>query len=157
MITTLLESELPEGETAESLLIELLYYNNIVSSQLPGFAQPIPKYEILRVLDPSFVVLPPSLPQVIATVTKEYEDAVNAHIQAECTAAGFDDITSACAYAATANPLQAQSASFINWRAAVWLYCKDQLAKVQDGTLPVPPPPSVEDYIAALPTRIIPT
>lgn len=157
MLFSIAESEIPEGLTEAQLRSELgLYlYAKAVALGVPGTPLPIPKYDLFaQDLMPGFVVIPTPLPELITTLSKEYEKAVNAIIQVECANAGFDNIQSASDYAATDNPLALSSASFINWRAAVWIYCRDQLALVEAGTIPIP---DLASYLASLPVRIPPS
>lgn len=61
---------------------------------------------------------PPSAPSL-----EDYERAVEDVLQ-ECAAAHrYDDIVSACSYAAVANPFQEESAAILAWRGNVWAWC----------------------------------
>jgi hypothetical protein len=79
------------------------------------------------------------------------EAAVQAHLDQQAQAKGYDNIVSACSYAATPNAFQAESISFLNWRAACWSYCYTLEAEVQAGTAQIPTPDAL---IAALPARV---
>lgn len=151
MLTSIYTHELPEGVTEEEFRVEFQKYLALQASTIPGTPKNFIRYEIFAQLDPNFTVLPDPLPQQIATLSAIFETAVNERIQQECTAAGFDDIHTARAYASTDNPLQAQSASFVNWTAAVWLYCRQYLEDVQNGVKPIP---ELADYMTTLPTRV---
>ena len=73
---------------------------------------------------------PPSAPSL-----EDYERAVEDVLQ-ECAAAHrYDDIVSACSYAAVANPFQEESAAILQWRGNVWAWCYGLLAD-SPATLP---------------------
>ncbi|MDO8931478.1 MAG: hypothetical protein Q7U97_03710 [Rhodocyclaceae bacterium] len=82
----------------------------------------------------------------------DYTRAVQSALDVEAKARGYDNILSACSYAAVANPFQAEGAAFLNWRSAVWAYCYAQLAAVQAGQ----PQPSVEALVAGIPALVLP-
>lgn len=65
----------------------------------------------------------------------DYERAVEDVLQ-ECAAAHrYDDIVSACSYAAVANPFQEESAAILQWRGNVWAWCYGLLSD-PPATLP---------------------
>jgi len=64
---------------------------------------------------------------------------------------GYDNILSACSYAAYPNAFQQESQSFILWRSAVWTYCYQELQKIQNNERSIP---AVEDFIAELPAFV---
>lgn len=69
-----------------------------------------------------------ALPTPSAPTLADYEHAVEGVLQ-ECAAAHrYDDIVSACSYAAVANPFQAESAAILQWRGNVWAWCYGLLA-----------------------------
>ena len=74
--------------------------------------------------------------QVSAAPTlADYERAVEDVLQ-ECAAAHrYDDIVSACSYAAVENPFQNESAAILQWRGNVWAWCYGLLAD-PPATLP---------------------
>lgn len=151
MIQSVYRSELPIPEA--EFRIEFANYLRILNETPPGYPVNYVMFPLFTELAPNFTVMEDPLPQQILTLSKHFEDAVNGKIQEECTAAGFDNINTARAYASTDNPLQAQSISFVNWTAAVWLYCKQYLEDVQNGVRPIP---ELEEYLATLPTRVVP-
>ena len=83
------------------------------------------------------------------TVVK-FESAIQSHLDAQAQSKGYDNITTACSYAAAPNPFQAEAVSFVSWRGNVWAYCYQELAKVQAGTRAMP---TVEQIISELPAR----
>lgn len=83
-------------------------------------------------------------------IVAEFEAGVQSHLDGEAQAKGYDNIISACSYAAAPNPFQAEAVSFVTWRGDVWAYCYQELAKVQAGTRPMP---TIEQIIAELPVR----
>jgi len=82
---------------------------------------------------------------------KEMEDAVQAHLDATASKAGYDNIYTACTYAdEPAVPKFEQEGKALRaWRSEVWAYCHQVLADVQTGKRVVP---SITELIAELPT-----
>lgn len=76
------------------------------------------------------------------------ETAVQSHLDAAARAKGYDNIISACSYAAAPNPFQQEAIAFIEWRAAVWSHCYAVMADVMSGLRAVP---SSGDLISELP------
>lgn len=88
---------------------------------------------------------------------KDYDIAIEQHLDAVADAAGYYDplgripnIDRACAYAAYANPYQAESQSFVAWRASVWAKAYEIQTAVADGEITAP---SIAELIAELPTK----
>lgn len=83
-------------------------------------------------------------------LAKQYERAVQQHMDATAKGYGYDDIKSAVTYAdEPAVPrFQAEGIAFRAWRSLCWDYCYSLLAAVQAGTTPLP---ALEDVIAGLP------
>jgi len=76
-----------------------------------------------------------ALPPPSAPTLEDYERAVEDVLQ-ECAAAHrYDDIVSACSYAAVENPFQSESAAILQWRGNVWAWCYGLLAN-PPATLP---------------------
>lgn len=93
---------------------------------------------------------PPTLEQVI----KQYERAVQLHMDTAAKSAGYDDIKTAVTYAdepAVAR-FQTEGAAFRAWRSLCWDYCYAQLAAVQAQTRTQP---TVEDFITELPELVL--
>lgn len=86
--------------------------------------------------------------ETLDQVRARLQAAVQAHLDATARARGYDSILSACSYAASANPYQAEGAAFLAWRGAVWQTCYQVLAEVESGTRPVP---TEAELIAGLP------
>lgn len=80
-------------------------------------------------------------------------DAVQRHIDAMARSRGYDDIVSACSYAAAPNRFQAEGAALVAWRAAVWDACYQIMAEVQAGTRTIP---TEAELIAPLPAMVWP-
>jgi hypothetical protein len=68
---------------------------------------------------------------------------------------GYDNIVSACSYAAqeVGAPFQAEGAAFLQWRSAVWSQAYAVLAEVQAGNAPMPSP---EEAVAMMPILSLP-
>lgn len=75
---------------------------------------------------------------------EDYEHAVEAVLQECATAHRYDDIVSACSYAAVPNPFQDESAAILQWRGNVWAWCYGLLAN-PPATLP-----TLDEFRAAL-------
>lgn len=90
-------------------------------------------------------------PKTFAEIVAEFESAIQAELDADAEAKGYDNILSACAYAGAPNPFQAEAELFISRRGNVWAYCYQELAKVQAGTRPMP---TIEEIISELPPRV---
>lgn len=104
------------------------------------------------------VVEPDPVPEVPAPttleeLTKVYTDAVQNHLDVGARARGYDNIVSACSYAGYTNAFEAEGISFGQWRAACWVYCYAELAKVEVGTRPLP---TIPEILAELPARVLP-
>lgn len=79
--------------------------------------------------------------------------AVDAHLNAEAAALGYDSIVTAVTYAASSHPQYGpEGRAFLAWRDAVYDKCYELLAEVQAGTRPVP---TSEELIALLPVLVI--
>lgn len=104
-----------------------------------------------RVDEVSGAIVHDPLP-VLPTV-RAYTDAVQAQLDAEAQAHGYDGVLSAASYAAVAGPFQAEGVSFAAWRSACWAYCYAVLAEVQAQTRPQP---TVAELLAELPARVLP-
>lgn len=78
----------------------------------------------------------------------DYADAVQVMLDAVAREHRYDDIMSACSYAAAPNPFQAEGAAFVAWRGACWAKCYAIMAEVQAGTRQQP---SIPQLLAELP------
>lgn len=66
---------------------------------------------------------------------------------------GYDNILSACSYAADVNAFQAEGQAFLKWRSDAWAQAYSVLSEVQAGTRPLPTP---EEAVAMLPALVLP-
>lgn len=87
----------------------------------------------------------------MAAIKANLTGAVQTHLDAGAQALGYDNIVSACSYAAAANSFQADGLSFLTWRAAVWTKCYQVMAEVEAATRPIP---TESELIALLPARV---
>lgn len=76
--------------------------------------------------------------KVLARQAARFEVLVQKHLDAGAQSLGYDNIVSACSYAASPNPFQTEAQAFVTWRGAVWAKCYEVLAAVKAGTRPVP-------------------
>jgi hypothetical protein len=130
---------------------EIGYYegdqlNNLDQSVPP---RPAPNFEWT---EGQWKVNPPSV--------LDYDIAIERHLDAEAEAAGYYDplgripnIDRACSYAGYVNQYQAESQSFVAWRAAVWAHAFQVKSDVEAN---VRAQPTIEELIAELPARVIP-
>lgn len=61
---------------------------------------------------------------------------------------GYDNILSACSYAAYDNPYQQEGRRFVKWRGLVWQTAYQIMFDVQQGNRPMP---SIDEIMAGLP------
>lgn len=89
-------------------------------------------------------------PSPSASILKEeYESAVQAHLDSVARSRGYDNIHTACAYAAAPNPYREESAMFVTWRGEVWDYAYNQFNLIHAAEREIP---SIPEIIAELPT-----
>jgi hypothetical protein len=81
--------------------------------------------------------------------------AIQAELDRQALAKGYDSIISACSYAAQPEgaPFQSEGAAFLNWRSAVWSHAYSVLADVEAGNIPMPTP---EEAVAQMPALVLP-
>lgn len=82
--------------------------------------------------------------------------AIQVELDRQAQAKGYDNIVSACSYAAQASgaPFQAEGASFLAWRSAVWQDAYATQAQVVAGTVTMPTPTQA---VAAMPALVLPS
>lgn len=90
---------------------------------------------------------PPTLAQTIAS----FETSIQAELDIDAQAKGYDNILSACAYAGAPNPFQIEAQRYVTRRGNAWAYCYSELAKVQAGTRVMP---TILQIISELPKRV---
>lgn len=83
-----------------------------------------------------------------AEMAKRLTDAVQAHMESVARSKGYDNLLSACSYAAVANAFQAESLKFVEWRSNCWITCHDVMADVEAGNIAVP---TESELVAMLP------
>lgn len=86
-------------------------------------------------------------------IIEGFKAAIQSTLDEAARAKGYDDIVSACSYAGYENVFQAEAIAFGVWRANVWAYGYQELAKVAEGTRPVP---TVPEILAELPALVLP-
>lgn len=82
--------------------------------------------------------------------------AVQAEMDKQAKARGYDDIVSACSYASgdATDPFAAEGKAFLAWRSKVWAKAYAMLAEVEQGTRPMPTP---AEAVAAMPPLGLPS
>lgn len=101
---------------------------------------------------PYIVITPKSPEQIEQVLVSKLSQAVQGYLDQEAQIKGYDTIVSACSYAGAPNAFQAESISFLDWRAACWQHCYQVLADVKAGTITAP---TKEELLAGLPQRVI--
>lgn len=92
----------------------------------------------------------PPTPEQIA---EQYVDAVQRHMDAKARERRYDNIVSACSYAAAPNAFQAESQAYLAWRAACWQHLYQMQTDVMAGERQLP---DIADLIAELPALALP-
>jgi hypothetical protein len=87
-------------------------------------------------------------PPVKMPTVAEYTAAIQAMLDTKAREHHYDDIVSACSYAAAPNPFQSEGISFVSWRGACWALCYSLMAEVQAGTRPQP---TIAQLVATMP------
>lgn len=82
----------------------------------------------------------------------EYTVAVQTHLDTKAQEYHYDDIVSACSYAAAPNPFQAEGVAFVTWRGACWALCYSTMAEVKAGTRAQP---TIAALLAAMPVLVL--
>lgn len=119
-----------------------------VSNEL--FTKTINEQDGIWVLDGVNIVKNP-LPEITLEQTiAQFEAGIQSHLDISAQEQGYDNILTACSYAAAPNPYQAESITFVTWRGNVWAYCYSELQKVISGTRPMP---LLSEIISELPVR----
>ncbi len=83
-----------------------------------------------------------------AELVKKLTDAVQQHMEGVAREHGYDNLLSACSYAAVANAFQAESQAFIEWRSECWTTCHAVMADAEAGNIAVP---TESELVAMLP------
>ena len=77
---------------------------------------------------------------------------VQQHLDSGAINRGYDSILSACSYDNDTNPIfAAEATAYKIWRSAVWTYCYQEFARVQNGLRTIP---SAEELIIELPALV---
>lgn len=94
---------------------------------------------------------PPTAEQVTTSLTA----AIQAHMDEQARACGYDDIKSAVTYAdePAVPKFQAEGLVFREWRSLCWAHCYAAMAAVHLGERAIP---TAEELIAELPPLVLP-
>lgn len=87
-------------------------------------------------------------PPARTLTAKDYENAVQNHIDATARTQGFDNLLTCTKYAGFDNAFRASAEALLAWNVSCWLACRTVLASVQAGTRTQP---TVAELIAELP------
>jgi hypothetical protein len=95
-----------------------------------------------------------------AAQLQAFDEAIEAELDRQAAEAGYyhpqnriPNIDRACSYASYPNPYQAESQSFVAWRAAVWSYVYEVKTQVDANQRTAP---TIEELIQELPERVMP-
>lgn len=119
---------------------------------LMSFAPPLGQPDPYAGVDWSGVIAAVE-PKTQERIAQELEWAVQNHLDATVRIRGYDSVVSACSYAASVNPFQAEGIACLNWRASVWSACYQILSDVNAGLRSTP---TVGELIAELPVMVWP-
>jgi hypothetical protein len=89
--------------------------------------------ETYEIPDPTPEEIAEQVARQKAEMIKRYEQAVQAHLDATAKAYGYNDIVSACSYAAAENKYQSEGQALLAWRAACWETCFIIFADIEAG------------------------
>jgi hypothetical protein len=94
---------------------------------------------------------PPTFAQLVDANTA----AIQAELDRRARERGYDNIVSACSYAAQAagEPFQAEGVAYLKWRSDVWAHAYAVLAEVKAGTRAMPTP---VEAVAEMPALVLP-
>lgn len=87
--------------------------------------------------------------QIIA----DLESAVQAHLNAQATSRGYDDIKSAALRSAYPGPFHGEGVAYAVWMDSCWEHCYRVLSDVQAGSRPLP---TADELTAELPVLVLP-
>lgn len=104
--------------------------------------------ETYEIPDPTPEELAAEAARQKAEMVKRLTDSVQAHMESVAREHGYDNLLSACSYAAVANAFQAESQTFIEWRSNCWTTCHAVMAQVEAGDIAVP---TESELVAMLP------
>jgi hypothetical protein len=125
--------------------------DNKLHDDADGFALTLPSWpQDARLATEEEIETITNPPKTLEQATAIFEGKVQEHLDDEARLLGYDNILSACSYAAAPNPFQNEAITFVTWRGAVWEYCYAELAKVVAGTRTMP---TVAEIISELPKR----
>lgn len=97
-------------------------------------------------------VSPLTAEQHAEIVVRVLTDAVRQHLATTAQDHGYDDIVSACSYAASINAFQAEGVAFLAWRTDVWLHHNQVIGEVNAGTRSAP---TAAELVAELPALVL--
>lgn len=111
--------------------------NKIYAFETDGTQDNFITKDLISILDNDVkTILNPSL--TIDQLSAQFSIGIQLILDTAAQAKGFDNINTACIYAAAPNPFQVQGIAFLTWRGNVWAYCNGELAKVKAGTRAIP-------------------
>lgn len=83
-------------------------------------------------------------------VVNQFQKAIQVYMDTEAQSVGYDNILSACSYAAYENPYKVEGQNFLAWRGNVWQYCYNHLELIKIGSRENP---TIKEFILELPKR----
>lgn len=109
----------------------------------------IPAWEIANNTPPA----PPTAEQLFQEQVEAYKVAVQGWLDKAAFEKGYDNILSACSYAAIENAFQAEGIAFLQWRSSVWITCYAMLNDVTTGARSAP---ELDALLSELPALVLP-
>lgn len=134
------------AETGEFDSIEGRFHPSLIWVECPD-----PQFVEGDLYDGTFSKYTPPAPPPLTVA--DYTQAVQNHLDAAARQRNYDNIVSACSYAAAPNVFQAEGIAYLNWRASVWQTCYGVLGAVEQALRPAP---TIVELIAELPALVLP-
>lgn len=93
--------------------------------------------------------------KAFAIASKALATMLQKHMEEHAQADGYDNLLSACSYAAqpVGSPFQAKGAAYVAWRSAVWMKSFEIEEQVKTGQRPMP---TEAEALALMPPFVTP-
>lgn len=121
--------------------------------EIPDPARGNDEIEYTQELDvaPYIVITPKDPDQIKKALIAKLSGWIQQYLDEEAQKVGYDNVLSACSYAAIANAFQPESITFLEWRSACWAYAHQLLTDIEAQTATVP---DRDTLLGALPVRV---
>lgn len=99
-----------------------------------------------------YIIITPKTPEQIEALTiSKLSGWIQQYLDEQAQKVGYDNVLSACSYAAIANAFQPESITFLEWRSACWAYAHQLMTDIKAGNATVP---DRDTLLGALPVRV---